>query len=115
MPKYDQDFKLLCIRLSDESKPLPRVPGVQEVTLKRYVSNWRLLLGQPDENKQLAFKQFGNSVNVQVLKEIFSRLTKQKERKSVNGSGLRFPFVNGCIRVRGTHNRSYNIFLSAKT
>ncbi len=46
MPKYDQDFKLLCIRLSDEGKPLPRVPGVQEVTLKRYVSNWRLLLGQ---------------------------------------------------------------------
>lgn len=31
---------------------------------------------QPDENKQLAFKQFGNSVNVQVLREIFARLIK---------------------------------------
>lgn len=46
MPKYDQDFKLMCIRLSDEGKPLPSVPGVQEVTLKRYVNNWRLLLGR---------------------------------------------------------------------
>ena len=46
MPKYDQDFKLMCIRLSDEGKPLPSVPGVQEVTLKKYVNNWRLLLGK---------------------------------------------------------------------
>ena len=46
MPKYDQDFKLMRIRLSDEGKPLPSVPGVQKVTLKRYVNNWRLLLGR---------------------------------------------------------------------
>ena len=46
MPKYDQDFQHMCIRLSDEGKPLPSVTGVQEVTLKRYVSNWRLLLGR---------------------------------------------------------------------
>lgn len=31
----------------------------------------------PDENKQAAFKQFGNSVNVRVLQEIFERLIKQ--------------------------------------
>ena len=36
----------MCIRLSDEGKPLPSVPGVQEVTLKKCVSNWRLLLGR---------------------------------------------------------------------
>ena len=46
MPKYGQDFKLMCIRLSDEGKPLPSVPGVQEVTLRRYVNNWLLLLGR---------------------------------------------------------------------
>ena len=42
MPKYDQEFKLMCIHLSDEGKPLPSVTGVQEVALKRYVNNLRL-------------------------------------------------------------------------
>ncbi len=46
MPKCDQDFKLMCIRLSDEGKPLPSVPGVREVPLRRCVSNWLLLLGR---------------------------------------------------------------------
>ena len=32
----------------------------------------------PDENKQQAYKQFGNSVNINVVKEIFKKLIKEK-------------------------------------
>ena len=34
----------------------------------------------PDENKQQAYKQFGNSVNVNVVKEIFKKLTEAEDK-----------------------------------
>ena len=35
----------------------------------------------PDENKQQAYKQFGNSVNINVVKEIFRIMIQTKQNK----------------------------------
>ena len=40
MARYDKNFKLLCIKAYTNKKPLPKVDGVLERSLLRYVKFW---------------------------------------------------------------------------
>ena len=49
MAKYDKNFKLLCINAYEQRKPLPKIEGILERSLIRYVKQWRLIYKEMGE------------------------------------------------------------------
>lgn len=49
MAKYDKNFKLICINAYENKEPLPKVEGVLERSLNRYVKLWRLVYREMGE------------------------------------------------------------------